>query len=72
MKKTVKVEELLEFANDQLAHPNNTLEEKLGIITMIEFVLQKANRYNGFMFLRLEDGVAPSLGTYDWVCRKYF
>lgn len=72
MKKTVKVEEILQFANEQLAHPNNTLEEKLGIITMIEFVLRKANRYNGFMFLNLENGVSPSLGTYDWCCRKYF
>jgi len=72
MKKTVKVEEILQFANEQLTHPNNTLEEKLGIITMIEFVLHKANRYNGFMFLNLENGVAPSLGTYEWCYRKYF
>lgn len=72
MKKTIKVEEILQFANEQLAHPNNTLEEKLGIITMIEKILQMANRYNGFMFLHLDNGVAPSLGTYEWCCRKYF
>lgn len=74
MKKTIKVEEILQFANEQLAHPNNTLEEKLGIITMIEKILQMANRYNGFMFLELdlETGAAPSLGTYEWCNRKYF
>ena len=72
MKKTIKVEEVLQFANEQLAHPNNTTEEKLGIITMIHFVHHKANRYNGFMFLNLVDDKAPELGTHEWCCRKYF
>jgi hypothetical protein len=72
-RKTLEVEQILQFANEQLAHPNNTLEEKLGIITMIEFVLSKADRYRGFMFLHLDgDNTAPRLGTSEWCCRKYF
>jgi hypothetical protein len=71
-RKTIEVGLIKEFANNQLANPNNTLEEKLGIITMIEHVLHKANAYNGYMFLQLPNGTAPSLGTEEWCCRKYF
>ena len=72
-KKTVSVEQVKAFANEQLANPNNTLEEKLGIITVIEKVLHMADAYRGFMFLQLEtDGQAPRLGTEGWCCRKYF
>ena len=70
-RKTIEVGLIKEFANRQLAHPNNTLEEKLGIISMIEHVLHKANAYNGFMFLELPNGTAPALGTEDWCRRKY-
>jgi hypothetical protein len=71
-RKTIEVGLIKEFANNQLANPNNTLEEKLGIITMIEHVLHKANAYNGYMFLQLPNGTAPALGTEEWCCRKYF
>lgn len=72
IRKTIDVKVVKEYANQQLANENLTLEEKLGIITMIEFVLHETDNYNGFMFLRLEDGKAPNFGTYDWTCRKYF
>ena len=72
-KKTIQVEMIKNFANEQLAHPNYTMDEKLGIITMIEKVLQSANAYNGFMFLSLnDDNTAPRLGTDGYVSRKYF
>ena len=72
-KKTISVELIKNFANEQLAHKNYTMEEKLGIITMIEKVLQSANAYNGFMFLSLnDDNTAPRLGTDGYVSRKYF
>lgn len=71
-RKTIEVQLIKEFANQQLAHPNYTLEEKLGIITMIEEILCKTGNYSGYMFLNLIDGTAPVLGTYDWTCRKYF
>lgn len=72
-KKTIQVEMIKNFANEQLANPNYTMEEKLGIITMIEKILHEANAYNGFMFLSLnEDNTAPSLGTDEYVSRKYF
>jgi hypothetical protein len=72
-RKTIEVGLIKEFANNQLAHPNNTVEEKLGIIRMIEHVLLKANAYNGFMFLNQIDGTkVPALGTEEWCSRKYF
>ena len=72
-KKTIQVEYIKNFANEQLAHPNYTMEEKYGIITMIEKILHEANAYKGFMFLSLdENNMAPSLGTEGYVSRKYF
>lgn len=72
-KKTIQVQYIKNFANEQLAHPNNSIGEKLGIITMIEKVLHQSNAYKGFMFLSLnEDNTAPSLGTDGYVSRKYF
>lgn len=71
-RKTIDVESIKKFANEQLAHPNNSLEEKLGIMTMIEEILCKTGNYSGYMFLELIDGTAPALGTYEWACRKYF
>jgi hypothetical protein len=70
-RKTIEVGLIKDFANNKLANPNNTLEEKLGIISMIEHVLLKANAYNGFMFIKLPNGTAPALGTEEWCCRKY-
>jgi hypothetical protein len=70
-RKTIEVGLIKEFANNKLANPNNTFEEKLGIISMIEHVLLKANAYNGFMFIKLPNGTAPALGTEEWCNRKY-
>ena len=72
-KKTIRVEEVRQFVNEQLANPNNTLEEKLGIITMIEKILHMADAYKGFMYLQLgPESQPPRLGTEEWCCRKYF
>jgi hypothetical protein len=72
-KKTIQIEMIKNFANEQLAHPNTFMEEKLGIITMIEKILLEANAYKGFMFLHLdENNNPPSLGTDEYVTRKYF
>lgn len=72
-KKTIQVEYIKDFANRQLANPNNTMEEKNGIITMLEKILLESNDYKGFMFLHLnDDNTAPSLGTSEYVFRKYF
>ena len=72
-KKTISVQFLKDWINTQLAHPNNTIEEKMGFIATIETVLLKANAYNGFMFFGFEPGdVPPALGTEEWVMRKYF
>ena len=71
-KKTVQVGMIKDYANEQLANPNNTMEEKLGIITMIEKVLHMANAYQGYRYLELVNGKAPQLGTDEWVSRKYY
>ena len=72
-KKTFKVQEIKDYANLILADPKISLGEKLGIITMIEKILHEANAYKGFMFLHLdENNNPPSLGTDEYVTRKYF
>ena len=72
-KKTIQVEYLKNYANQKLANPNYTMEEKLGVITMIEHILLVSNAYRGYMFLHLnDDNTAPSLGTEGYVARKYF
>jgi len=72
-RKTISVEKIKNKANELLANPDIIMEEKLGVITMIESVLHETDNYNGFMYLMLgENGSAPRLGTDGWVSRKYF
>lgn len=72
-KKTVRVESIKNFANQLLASPNFSQEEKLGIITMVEKVLHEANAYRGFAYLQLEpNGQGPSLDSPGWCLRKYY
>ena len=72
-KRTIEVQMVKDYANKQLANENLTMEEKLGIITMIEEILHKSNAYRGYMFLHLdENNNPPSLGTEGYVSRKYF
>jgi hypothetical protein len=71
-KETINIELIKDKANILLASPNLIMEEKLGIITMIEIILHQSNNYNGFMYLNLVDGSAPQLGSEEWVARKYF
>ena len=71
-RKTIKVQEIKDYANLVLSDSNITLDEKMGVITMIEHILHKSNTYNGFMFLSLPNGNAPEIYTNDWVSRKYF
>jgi hypothetical protein len=71
-RKTISVEKLKIKANNLLSNPDIIMEEKLGIITMIECVLLETDNYRGFMYINLDDGSAPKLGTDGWVSRKYF
>lgn len=71
-KKTIKIQELKEWANEQLASTAFTYDVKLGIIAMIEKALRMADAYNGYMFINLQNGEAPMLDDDGWVCRKYF
>jgi hypothetical protein len=72
-KKTIHVQYIRNFANEQLANPNYTIDEKNGIIMMLERVLLEAKAYKGYMYLSLgENNTPPSLGTEGYVSRKYF
>jgi hypothetical protein len=72
-KKTIQVEYIKDFANKQLVNPNYTMEEKNGIITILEKILLESNAYKGYMFLHLdENNTAPSRDTYEYYLRKYF
>ena len=51
-RKTVKVDELVEMANNYLLNSEDKLAgERLGIASFIEGVLFRANRYAGFGYL---------------------
>jgi hypothetical protein len=71
-RKTVNVEWLKDKANILLANPDLLMEEKLGVIAMIEMVLLESDNYNGFRFLYYVNGVIPAVGTDEWTARKYF
>ena len=72
-RKTISVEFIKEYANAQLANPNNTIEEKMGIMTLLEKILHESNSYNGYMYLSLDpNNQPPALGTEGWSARKYF
>jgi hypothetical protein len=57
-KKTVIVEEMLKYANEQLKRTDEdaTRDFKAGISVMIGHVLHRANRYRGFTFLNPPKG----------------
>ena len=63
-KKTIQVQVIKDYANFQLANPNKTLGEKLGVIAMIEKVLQESNAYKGYMYLKLEFQVCSFIYTH--------
>ena len=72
-KKTVRVDQVKDFANQLLASPDFSQEEKMGIITMVEKVLHEAGAYRGFRYLQLGPNLeAPSLGSPGWCLRSYY
>jgi hypothetical protein len=72
-KKTIQVEFIKNFANLQLANPNNSIDAKLGVIAMLEKVLSEANVYKGYMYLSLgPNNTPPEFGIEGWASRKYF
>ncbi len=73
MRKTVPSKVLKDFVNNQLANDNNTIEEKQGMISVLEHALHRTGSYNGFMFLDTQNGESiGSPGTHNHVRRKYF
>jgi hypothetical protein len=72
-KKTIEIKFIKDMVNEQLNNPNVTIEEKFGMIAVLESVTHRANCYNGYMYTRLDaEGSAPRIGTENWVFRKYF
>jgi hypothetical protein len=70
-RKTTGVQELISYANDQLARTDEfaNVDFKCGVITMIERVLHDTNNYQGFMFLNSDD---CETGTMGYFSRRYF
>ena len=47
-RKTISVEKIKNKANNLLANPDIQMEQKLGVIIMIEGILSETDNYNGF------------------------
>lgn len=72
MRKTFELEAIKGFINEQLANDQNTLDEKQGMISVLEHVLLRSDSYRGFMFLDVgEESIGPP-GSPKHVRRKYF
>jgi len=58
MSKTVKVSEILEFANEQLSRKDEEATQgfKAGVCSMIQKILFLSNNYEGFQFLPWLEG----------------
>jgi hypothetical protein len=70
-RKTVSVQDMVTYANMQLARTDEfaTKDFKIGVCTMIESVLHLANQYQGFMFINNDD---IEINTLGYNSRKYF
>lgn len=69
-KKTINVNQMIEFANDQLKRDDEWVssEFKDGIITMIEKILHETGNYRGFYYL---DSTDCEFETPGWFNRRY-
>jgi hypothetical protein len=72
MRKTFEIERIKAFVNEQLANDGNTLDEKQGMISVLEHVLMRSHAYKGFMFLDAGGESIGPPGTPKHVRRKYF
>jgi hypothetical protein len=72
MRKTFEIERIKTFVNEQLANDGNTLDEKQGMISVLEHVLMRSDSYKGFMFLDAGGESIGPPGTPKHVRRKYF
>lgn len=70
MNKTIRVADVLEFANAQLARKDDeaTRDFKKGICAMIQGILHQSDNYEGFLFLGFEDAEYNTLGYWS---RRY-
>lgn len=60
-RQTVKVEDIVEYANTLLANPDLSQEFKRGVASLLEAALFKADRYSGFNYTYW-----LSVGFNDW------
>lgn len=73
-KKTVKVVEILDWANSILANPNFSAEFKGGVISTLEKVLHSSGNYHGFKYNEMYDSFDPEfdIGGTKNASRFYF
>jgi hypothetical protein len=69
-KKTIQVEELKRYINEQLKNPLNSVEYKYAIGSMLETFLHSTGNYKGFMFLDISEPIKPD--TQKHATRKYY
>ena len=72
VRKTFKVNEIVDWANKQLARTDEySMKDgfKAGICHMITSILFESNNYNGFMFIYNDDSETGTVGYYS---RIYF
>lgn len=54
-RKTFNIEDFLEKSNTLLGNPSVPQSHKVGVCTMVEYVLMDAGQYGGFQFVGEED-----------------
>ena len=60
-RKTIHVERVLEIANNYLACPHLTAENKQGVYQLLQRVLHETDNYAGFGYRNLADNHRPLL-----------
>ena len=68
-RKTVPVQEMLDYANGYLAAKGGTAEARKAIICFIEMTLFKADRYRGFTYLTQDELSSLDKPGIRWVDR---
>jgi hypothetical protein len=67
-KKTISVQAILDYANNELAYGNSEVAYRQGVINLLEEVLRKTNNYHGFRYLSQEEtysNVLPGIREFN-------
>ena len=66
MRKTIKINELIDFSNKMLMSKHVSQDEKRGIVILLEKALRKCNAYMGYdNFVAISDFESRSVSQHD-------